>query len=132
MLLAVKAPVLKSMAVAGAALLVGALAVGDRDDATKTLRLELHAPKQCGAIYDTAWAKGDVRVAVPAGDPKRLVFKQRGFHWNCAIEATEVLTPISADRYHYSYDEDILWCRGDAANYVITTPRQGFVRVVPE
>jgi hypothetical protein len=131
MLFAVEAPVLKSMAVAGAALLVGALAIADHDDNTKTMRLRLHAPKQCGAVYDTAWAKGDVRVEATSV-PQQLVFKQRGFHWNCMIEATEVLTPISADRYHYSYDEDILWCRGDARDYVLETPRQGYVRVIPE
>ena len=128
MLQAVQAPFLKSMVVAGAAVLVGAFAVADDD--TVTQRLELHAPKQCGAVYDTAWAKGDVVVEVRANEAKPLVFKQRGFHWGCAIEATEVLTPAGADRYHYAYDEKIVWCRGDAGNYVIKTPRTGYVLVV--
>ena len=120
------------MAVAGAALLVGVFALADRDELV-TQRLELHAPKRCGAIYDTAFARGDITVRVPKGDPEPLVFKQRGYHWGCHVAATEILTPAGPGRYHYSYDEEILWCRGDASDgVVITTPRTGYVVVVDE
>lgn len=127
MLHAVEAPVLKLAAVAGAALLVGAFA-GHRDHSV-TQRLELHAPKRCHAVYDTAWAKGDVYVTLADGKPKPLVFQQRGHHWGCEWRATETLIPDGPNRYYYSYDEEKLWCAPDAEPS-ITTPRTGYVLVV--
>jgi hypothetical protein len=127
MLHAVKAPVLKSIAVAGAALLVGAFAV-PRDHAV-VQRLELHAPKRPHAIYETAWAHGDVHITLREGKPAPVTFQKRSVHWGCEWLSVETIVPDGPNRYFYTYDEEKLRCAEDAPPS-IATPRTGYAIVV--
>jgi hypothetical protein len=127
MLHAVKAPVLKSIVVAGAALLVGAFAV-PRDHKV-VQRLELHAPKLPRAIYETAWAHGDVRITLWDGKPAPLVFQKRSQHFGCEWLSVETIVPDGPNRYFYTYDEEKLSCVEDAPPS-IATPRTGYAIVI--
>ncbi len=129
MLQAVEAPLLKT-AVVGAAVLAGALALAPAKSETLTQRLELHAPKEPGALYLTAWDSGDVTVHLRLREPHTLTFQTRAFiNDGCEWLATERLVPTGPDRYAYSYDEEILSCEPGAIP-ARKTPRTGYVVVV--
>jgi hypothetical protein len=128
MLHAVQAPILKLAAVAGSALLIGQVLAPPRDPAV-VQRLQLHAPKRAGAIYETAWSKGDVRIRLRDGVPAPRAFQKRSFHYGCEWLSIETLTPQGPNRYFYTYDEEKLWCAEDAPPS-ITTPRTGYALVV--
>jgi hypothetical protein len=129
MLHAVEAGVLKVTAIAGAALMLGALAA-PRDHSV-VQRLELHAPKRPQAIYETAWENGDVRITLRDGKPAPRTFQKRSFHWGCEWLSVETITPDGPGRYFYTYDEEKLWC-ADNAPASIATPRTGYAIVVGE
>ena len=128
MLQAVETPVLKTAAFAGVALalLVG-FTTGTATEATHK-RLVLHAPKQCGALYLTAWENGDVIVASQKVK-QSITFQQRAFiNDGCEWLATEKLTPMADGRMHYSYDEEILSCQ-PGSTPALKTPRTGYVTI---
>jgi hypothetical protein len=129
MLHAVQAPVLKLVAVAGAALMVGAFAV-PRDHKV-VQRLELHAPKRPQAIYETQWQNGDIRITLRDGKPAPMTFQKRSHHWGCEWLSVEHIIPDGPNRYFYIYDEEKLWCAEDAPPS-IATPRTGYALVVSE
>ena len=129
MLHAVQAPVLKSVVLAGAAVLAGAFAMPR--DPSVVQRLELHAPKRPHAIYETAWESGDVRITLRDGKPAPRTFQKRSFHWGCEWLSVETITPDGPGRYFYTYDEEKLWC-ADNAPASIATPRTGYAIVVDE
>ena len=129
MLQAVEAPLLKA-GVVGAAVLAGMLAFAPRTTAT-VQRLELHAPKEVGALYLTAWDQGDVLVRLADGKATPLTFQTHAFiNDGCEWLATEHLVPAGQDRYAYSYDEEILSCE-PGATPARKTPRTGYVLLVP-
>jgi hypothetical protein len=129
MLQAVEAPLLKA-AVAGAVVLAGMLALAPTAPVAKVQRLELHAPEEPRALYLTAWDQGDVYVRLLDGKPRPLKFQTHAFiNDGCEWLATERLVPDGADRYAYSYDEQILSCQPDATP-ARKTPRTGYVLVV--
>jgi hypothetical protein len=129
MLQAVEAPVLKLVAVAGAALAVAWAAPSSRHDHGIVQQLELHAEKIPTAVYLTAWDRGDVRITLPDRRPHAMTFKTRAHVYGCDWLATEQLVPDGENRYWYSYDEEKLACDDDAPP-TITTPRVGYVIVV--
>jgi len=129
MLQAASAPVLKT-ALVGAAVLAGMLALAPKPTASTVQRLELHAPEEPHALYLTAWDQGDVFVRLADGKAHALTFQTHAFiNDGCEWLATERLVPTSADRYAYSYDEEILSCQPDATP-ARKTPRTGYVLVV--
>jgi hypothetical protein len=128
MLHAVETPLLKLAAVAGAALAIGAFAAPAHDSAV-VQRVQLHAPKRPNAIYETAWANGDVYIRLHDGIPAPRVFQKRSFHYGCEWLSIETLVPQGPNRYFYTYDEEKLWCADDAPPS-ITTPRTGYALVV--
>jgi hypothetical protein len=92
-------------------------------------RFTLHAPVMANAIYVSAWNDGDVFVSHDGSDAKTLTFTRRADeHDGCRWQGTEVLRPIGARAYVYSYDEQILSCEPDAHPFV-RTPRRGIVTV---
>jgi hypothetical protein len=130
MLQAVESPLLKVAAVAGAAGLVAMLAISPCKSAATVQRLELHAPKEPGALYLTAWDQGDVFVKLTDGKSRALKFQTHAFiNDGCEWLATERLVPTGPNRYAYSYDEEILSCQPDATP-ARKTPRTGYVVVV--
>jgi hypothetical protein len=130
MLQAVEAPVLKMVAIAGAALLAGAFAAPERDPGV-VQRLQLFAPERPNAIYETAWAEGDVFIKLRDGKPAPRTFQKRSFHFGCEWLSVEVIVPDGPNRYFYTYDEEKLWCAEDAPAS-IATPRTGYAVVVDE
>jgi len=119
--------------VGGAALALGALflpravASAPLGAEASMYRLVLHAPRESGAFYVSAWAEGDVFVA--HNDQKNLTFVRRGDeHDGCTWQGTERLTKMSAGVYAYDYSEQILSCRPDAQPFR-KTPRTGVVTV---
>lgn len=114
-------------AVAGAVLLAGALSI--ERDASVTQTLELHAPKRPGAIYETAWARGNVTITLRDGKPAPRIFQKRSMHWGCEWLSVETIVPDGPNRYFYTYDEEKLWCADDAPPS-IATPRIGYALVV--
>lgn len=129
MLQAVEAPLLKT-AVAGAAVLVGMLALAPARSQATVQRLQLHAPEEPGALYLTVWDQGDVYVRLPDGQARPLTFKTRAFiNDGCEWMATENIVPDGDSRYWYSYDEAILSCE-PGATPARKTPRTGYVLVV--
>jgi hypothetical protein len=129
MLQAVEAPVLKLVAIAGAALVAGAFATPPREPQV-VQRLQLFAPERPNAIYETAWAQGDVFIKLD-GKPTARTFQKRSFHFGCEWLSVEVIVPDGPNRYFYSYDEEKLWC-ADGAPESIATPRTGYAVVVDE
>src|SRR5688572_12145070 len=100
---ALTSPMFRSIALGG--LLLAATMAMATTSSSRTHRLVLHAPQQCGAFYLTAWSDGDVRV--PADDEQHtLTFRTRAdMNDGCRWQATETLVPISAKRYSYRYEE---------------------------
>src|ERR1700674_3963655 len=98
----VEAPVLRMVAIAGAALAFGALV---ETQAQPIHRLLLHAPLEAGAAYLSAWLDGEVRIAI--GDELRpITFTMRAeVSDGCRWLGTETLIPIDARTFRYSYDE---------------------------
>src|SRR5262245_58579819 len=114
MLQAVELPFLKA-ALAGAAVIAGMVALTPEKPATIVQRLELHAPEEVGALYLTAWDRGDVYVRLTDGTARPLKFQTHAFiNDGCEWLATERLMPTGPDRYAYSYDEEILACQPGA------------------
>ena len=104
---------------------------------TKKFRLELTVPDQHG-IYFSAWADehGDRTDAILAHDGSngKTVQFIRWFVWfdGCTWEASETITPTSADSYTYAYRERPLSCPdGTSADPNAPTPRDGTVKVFP-
>jgi hypothetical protein len=127
MLQAVEVPIAKMAAVAGAALLAGALAMPRDPSVVQTL--ELHAPRLPKAIYETAWARGNVTITLRDGKPAPRIFQKRAMHWGCEWLSVETIVPDGPNRYFYTYDEEKLWC-AEGAPPSITTPRVGYAIVV--
>jgi hypothetical protein len=125
---AVEAPLLKVAAVAGAAVLAGMFAYAQPDPIVQHLRL--HAPKRVHAIYATQWDHGDIAITLPDGVPRSMTFHKTDHQWGCDFISTEVIVPDGPGRYWYSYDEVKLNCE-PCAPPSITTPRTGYVEVVP-
>ena len=100
-------------------------------DPSVVQRLELHAPKRTGAIYETAWEKGDVYITLRDGKPAPRIFQKRSFHWGCEWLSVETITPDGPNRYFYTYDEEKLWC-SENAEPSIATPRVGWAYVVDQ
>jgi hypothetical protein len=129
MLQAVQAPLLKMVAVAGAALLVGAFAMPRTHDNSVVQRLSLHAPEEPHALYLTAWSDGDVYITLRDGKMEPLEFQTRAFiNDGCEWLATERIIPDGTNRYFYTYDETILACE-PGATPARKTPRTGYVLV---
>jgi hypothetical protein len=96
----------------------------------KKFRLDLHVPDQ-GGIYFSAWGNDEV-ITDHDGSDGQVVKYRRKYVWSdgCTWEATETLTPKSADRYTYRYREAPLSCpKGATADTGATTPRDGTVSV---
>jgi len=131
MLHAVQTPVLKLAMVgaAGIATMAGASALQTPSHAVRQ-HLALHAPVRPGAIYLTAFADGDVTVQLADSRPYRITFTITAtLPDRCDWQATEVLDPIDATTYAYSYDEEMLGCAPGAEPQYIPTPRTGTVTV---
>lgn len=109
------------------ALLAGAVAA-PRDPSVVQV-LELHAPERPGAIYETAWESGDVRITLRDGKPAPRIFQKPSMHWGCEWLSVETIVPDGPNRYFYTYDEEKLWCAEDAPPS-IATPRVGYAIVV--
>lgn len=123
---ALTSPVFRSIALGG---LLLAATVATVKPKAETHRLVLHAPRQCGAFYLTAFRHGEALVPI-ADDQATLTFRMRAdLNDGCRWQATETLVPISAKRYSYRYEERLLSCEPDALPYV-KTPRTGYVDVV--
>ena len=98
----------------------------------KKFRLDLHVPDQ-GGIYFSAWGNDEV-ITDHDGSDGQVVKYRRHYVWSdgCTWEATETLTPKSADRYAYTYRETPLSCpKGSTAATGAVTPRDGHVTVHP-
>jgi hypothetical protein len=131
MLHAVEAPLLKMVAVAGAAVLAGTLLAPEREHKI-VQRLELHAPERCDAIYLTKWRHGDVVVSLRDATPSPMTFKTRARVWDgCEWLGIETLTPDGPNRYFYRYEEQVLSC-APGAKPTGKTPRTGYVLVVDQ
>lgn len=92
-------------------------------------RLVLHTVSDPCSVYMTAWRGGDVALKLPDGPLQPITFRTRA--WvddGCRWQGTETLTPISATRYAYRYEEQILRCEPGAEPYA-KTPRRGYVDV---
>lgn len=116
------------VALVGSALL-GLAAVAMPHAQPGVYRFTLHAPMPPATIFVSAWNDGEVFVNHNGSDGKTLVFTRRADeHDGCRWQGTELLAPIGAHAYAYSYDEKILSCEPDAHPFV-RTPRRGIVTV---
>jgi hypothetical protein len=130
MLQAVQAPVLKLIAVAGASVAAMAGFGGTKSSNEITQHLVLFAPEKPGAIYLTAFEDDHATVTLKEAGSYRITFQTRAtLPDTCEWIATEVLVPISDDRYAYSYDEQMLSCDPGAEPRYVATPRTGVVVV---
>jgi hypothetical protein len=91
-------------------------------------RLVLDAPVEANAIYLTAWEDGDVMMPLDTSDLHPITFTTQAMIAGCRWQATEVLDPIDAKHFAYSYDETILSCEPDATVWY-KTPRTGVVTI---
>jgi hypothetical protein len=139
MLHALTAPLGKTIAVGGLAVL--ALAVAGRPhEQAHGRRLVLHAEARPTATYLTVFKHGEIHMPADAGGRlTTIVFKNSGdvgarcttteqapaCHWI----GTERLEPIDEHTYAYSYTEELLGCDDGAAQNCIDTPRTGYVTV---
>jgi hypothetical protein len=94
----------------------------------REVRLVLHAPSSPSSIYLSWWRNGDVRIAVEPGELPAMTFTVRGWVDGCHWKGTELLEPIDAKHFAYSYQETLLHCRPGAVPW-IKTPRTGIVTV---
>lgn len=125
---AVTSPLLASMLVASGLATVG-LSARTTEPESGSGRLVLHAPRQCGAFYLTAWKDGPIQSDVTPGHLKPMTFVIRAnLNDGCQWRAVETLTPLDDRTYSYAYDEYIDACEPDAEPY-IKTPRTGTVTV---
>jgi hypothetical protein len=123
---ALTSPVFRSIALGG---LLLAATIATVKPSAPTHRLVLHAPRQCGAFYMTAFRHGDLRLAID-DQSQTLTFRTRAeMNDGCRWQATETLVPVSAKRYSYRYEERLLSCEPGAQPYM-KTPRTGYVDVV--
>lgn len=138
-MLAVQAPVYKSILLAGAALAVAAFVHHPKHsppEAPKHHRLTLHTETMKRAIYLTVFAENriertecDLRTIDIASEGETLRFATRArIGDGCLWEGRERLVPIDAHSYAYSYDEQILSCEPGSIP-AIKTPRTGIVTV---
>jgi hypothetical protein len=136
-MLAVRAPVGKSILVAGAALAVAAFVHHPKPAHAPTHHLlTLHAQSIEHAVYLTVFAEGriqhtdcDLRAVDVASEGETLRFATRArIADGCVWEGHERLVPIDAHSYAYSYDEQILSCEPGSIP-AIKTPRTGIVTV---
>jgi hypothetical protein len=127
--LAVQAPI-KLLAVGGATLALAVAAMLPAHHAHRTShRLSLSAPELPEAIYISAWAHGDLTITRDDSNLTPLEITSRArIPDGCTWLGIEILKPIDARHYSYSYDETILSCEPDAIPY-IKTPRVGLVTV---
>jgi len=117
----------RSIAVAG--LLLALTVAYARGSKPHTHHLALHAVKQPGALYLTAWRNGMVSVPIEGGKLVPLRFSMKAWiNDGCRWKGIETLMPIDNHRYFYRYDEEILECEPGADPY-IKTPRTGLVTV---
>lgn len=112
-------------------MLLAAETGGPRIIDVRRFHLKLHAPNQSG-LYFTAWADGDVVSDHDGSDGKTVVYRRRLVWYDgCTWEASETLTPRSADRYDYRYREAVVSCPKGSAPNAVTTPMDGEVSVHP-
>jgi hypothetical protein len=125
---ALTSPLFRSVALGGLLLAMTAAAAGVGSPHTR--HLVLHTVSKPCAVYLTAWRNGDVELKTSSDELEPLTFQTRArVNDGCQWLATETLVPISATRYSYRYEEQILRCRPGARPY-LKTPRVGYVDVV--
>jgi hypothetical protein len=128
MQLALSAPVLKSIAVAGLALGLS-VAASSRAPARVTHRLALHAVDAPDAIYLTAFRNGDIYMTFEGGKLSARTIKTYASVWDgCRWLGIERMTPRDERSFDYDYSERILEC-DPGATPTRKTPRQGIVTV---
>lgn len=138
MLHALTAPLGKTIAVGGLAVL--ALAVAGRPHhEPHGRRLVLHAEARPTATYLTVFQHDELRMADDGRPLAPLVFRNNGnvgAHCTTTTQApachwvgTERLEPIDEHTYAYSYTEQLLGCDDGAVQNCIDTPRTGYVTV---
>lgn len=137
-MLAVRAPVYRSVLLAGAALGIAAFVHHPKAEhhAPTHHLLTLHTQSLEHAIYLTVFAEGrvqrtecDLRAVDVASEGETLRFATRArIGDGCVWEGHERLVPIDAHSYAYSYDEEILSCEPGSIP-AIKTPRTGIVTV---
>lgn len=127
--LAVQAPI-KLLAVGGATLALAITAMLPAHHYRTNHRLSLSAPELPEAIYISAWAHGDITISRDDSSltPIKITSRAR-IPDGCTWLGIEMLRPIDARHYSYSYDETILGCEPDAIPSYIKTPRVGLVTV---
>src|SRR3954469_1650939 len=109
---ALTSPVLRSAALGGVLL---AMTVAVASTGSHKRRLVLHTVSRPCAVYLTAWRHGDVELSTHGDKLEPLTFRTRAWVIDgCRWQGTETLVPISATRYSYRYDEQILKCEPDA------------------
>ena len=115
--------------VVGGLLLALSLALSRGADSHRRVRLVLHAVSEPDAIYVSWWHDGDVRFELEPGELRGMMLTCRAWvEDGCQWKGTEILEPIDARHYAYSYDETLLRCRPGARPYR-KTPRTGIVTV---
>ena len=139
MLHALTAPLGKTIAVGGLAVLALALAGRPHHEQSHGRRLVLHAEARATATYLTVFQHNELRTADDGKPLSTLVFRNTGnvgstctttretpaCHW----VGTERLEPIDEHTYAYSYTEELLGCDDGAEQNCIDTPRTGYVTV---
>lgn len=128
MQLALSAPVLKSIAVAGLALGLS-VAASSRAPARVTHRLALHAVDVPDEIYLTAFRNGDIYMTFEGGKLSARTIKTYASVWDgCRWLGIERMTPRDERSFYYDYSERVLEC-DPGATPTRKTPRQGIVTV---
>lgn len=126
MQLALSAPVLKSLVVAGLALGAG-IAAEATSSSCQLHRLSLHAIDQPGALYLTVFRDGDIHVRFDKMRPMRWETRA----WvsdGCRWLGTDTLIPRDDRSFDYEYSETLLGCEPGSTPYY-KTPRTGVVTV---
>lgn len=125
---ALSAPVLKSIAIAGLALGLGA-AASSRTPARVTHRLALHAVDRPDTVYLSAFRDGDIYMTFEGGELSPLTIKVYASVFDgCRWLGIERLVPRDERSFYYDYSERILECDPGAIP-TNATPRQGIVTV---
>jgi hypothetical protein len=125
---ALTAPVFTSIALAGLALGLSAVAPS-AEPAPATHRLRLHAVDAPDAIYLSVFRDGDIRVRFRGSSIHPITFRVRAKVFDgCRWLGIETLTPRDARSFDYDYSERILSCE-PGATPTGKTPRKGIVTV---
>jgi hypothetical protein len=129
MLQAIEAPVLKLAAVAGALLAASAFIPHHKSvEIARPHHLTLHAPVNPYATYWTVFDNGPVDLMLPDGVFQIEVTGR--YIDGCDWKGIETFTPVNAQRYAYTYDEQLVGCGPDGdASHTIRTPRAGYVSI---